>query len=192
MKVRTFTARPPGNNDPIRDLVQFGRTIAVETAPVADTLIVSITPPKNGWMRLSLSSSGLATEWYLTNIPDPFAVNTYGSENGYFLEIIDWLEALAAGACPALGFDMEGLVGVLLVSATAEPDIICLFVLTDPHRVELAAQILRHRLVESIYGALMEFWEGEDLRTSWSHWSDRPRWSLRSKVVEDYLAASSA
>lgn len=188
MKIRTVVIRPPSDDDPIRDLIDFGRSLDLSKSVAVETLALSFSLPEYGWILLVISAGGSTADWDLCDAPDPFASERY-RYGGYCLTWLAWLEDVISGQPAALGIDMEGPVGVLLIIGPPASSIVTFIALSDPMKVEFAVRIERRALVRDIYTALIAFWEGDALKPVWSHWSSKPQWSLRSAVVEDYLAA---
>lgn len=181
--------------DKIAELVQMSKSLAQLDLQLVDTISVRLTAPVAWEIPMNIEIGGAVTEWGLytpdsLQSHDPLSLFRARANNEYRLQLIEWLEDIAVGRAPALGIDMEGGYAALVVSGKNAVAIVTLSGWTYPGKKEFAVHIDRHTLVRDIYAALVAFWESDALNTAWSQWSSKPKWSLRSAVVEDYLAAS--
>lgn len=98
-----------------------------------------------------------------------------------------WLEEVAAGRSAALGIDMEGPLGALVALENDDTPVVTLLALTGADRLDFAVRLSRRALVRDVYQALLAYWASDTLKAAWSEWSEKPKWDLKSTVVETYL-----
>lgn len=188
MKKRTVIVRPHIDDDAIRDLVRVGRAMKASDTASVESVVLAFSAPASGWMRFDISTGGHSADWDLAYSPDPFSTRRERHARGYCRTFLSWLEDIAAGGSSALGIDMEGPVGALVILENENAPFVTLLALTGPDRLDFAVRIARRSLVRDVYSALLAYWSSDTLNAAWSEWSQQPKWNLRSAAVEDYLA----
>jgi hypothetical protein len=193
MKVRTVTIRPPEDvPDEMESLVSLGRRLLHAPSAGVDGLSLMFSAPEAGWIDMWLTVDSRTLNWWLPDAPDPFALPWHRDDDDLSVTFFYWLEAIAAGRSAAMGFDMEGPVGAFFVVGDAASNSVVFTCLSNRGALEFAVRIDRYVLVRDVYTALIAFWESDALNAAWSQWSSKPKWSLRSAIVEDYLATSAS
>jgi hypothetical protein len=191
MKVRTVKIRPPENApDEMENLVHLGRRL--KSAPTTEVAGLSLlfSAPEAGWIDMWLTVDDRTLNWWLPSAPDPFGLPWHRDNDELSVTFFYWLEAIAAGRSAAMGFDMEGPIGAFLVAGDYASKSVIFTCLSNRGQLEFAVRIDRRALVRDIYTALIAYWESDALNAAWSEWSDKTQWSLRSTIVQDYLAAA--
>ncbi len=190
MKKRIVEPHPVSAVDPLEAFVRAAGAMPHGVPAGAEAVALKFSEPEHGWMEMGLTVNGHTVDWWLSNVPDPFALPWKNDTDGISVTFLYWLEALANGRSATLGFDMEGPFGAWLVSGGQGTSTLVFSCAGSSAGLEFAVSIERFVLVRDIYSALLAYWDSDRLNANWSHWSDRPRWSLRSRIVEDYLAAA--
>ena len=174
-------------------LLDFGRSLKHGYVGRTDRLSFTFKRPEAGWIAMRIVAGQTVTDWDLSHVLDPFAAAPRPEDEGYFRStFIHWLEDIANGKATDMAVDMEGRTGAMLIAPASSKLSVTISVLTSPSGLDVVATIERFALIRDFYTALIAFWDSDALNDAWSQWSSQPKWSLRSAIVEDYLAASGA
>lgn len=126
---------------------------------------VSIEFSEFGWLPVTLRAGGQEVTFEASDVYDPF------------LDLIAWLEAVAAGDFARLSINTED-VYVEFHVFPAESPLVRFLVWGDARDVrgdegvELDVLVDRQSLVRAIYSTFIAFWEGEQLQAAWDHWNN--------------------
>ncbi|WEK02786.1 MAG: hypothetical protein P0Y65_11255 [Candidatus Devosia phytovorans] len=192
MKHRLVIVRT-GTSDKLAALVRTGKNLTRDDFPVVDEVSIRLAAPVAWEIPIDIKAGNSVVEWGLYSPDsidscDPLSLFRVHADQEYRLQFIDWLEHLVAAGEGSLGIDMEGGYAAIVVSGTAPT--VTLSAWTYPDRLEFAVRIERRVLVRDFYTALNAFWESDVLKSAWAQWSSKPKWRLRSAIVETYLASS--
>ncbi|WP_375449555.1 hypothetical protein [uncultured Devosia sp.] len=179
--------------DEIGKLIKIARNLSEDEFIFVDKISIKMSAPVAWEIVFDLSVADKVAEWGLYTLnsfedADPLSLFRADESNAYCFQFLHWLEEVAAGRAAAFGIDMEGSYAALVASGQRSNPIVKLSAITYPSRLDFAVTIERRVLVRDIYTALIAYWESEALNAAWSQWSSKPKWSLRSAVVEHYLA----
>lgn len=176
--------------DDMGALVNFGRGLAHGHAIEANGVSVTFQSLDAGWLEMTIVVGQNTVAWDLSDVLDPFAAAPRPEDAGHFrTTFVHWLQDIADGNFTDVAVDMEGWTGAILIAPSNSESKVLLSVLTSNHGLNFVVSIDRRILVRDFYNALITYWESDELKTNWAQWSDKPKWSLRSAVVENYLAS---
>ncbi|MEQ1953258.1 hypothetical protein [Mesorhizobium sp. CN2-181] len=163
-----------------------------------DHIDVEFSPPDVGWIDITIATAAQKAELSLSQVFDPF--------DG---EFTGWLERIVCEPRAALEFDVEGPIAIFAAEPiAASEDVVFSLMLrlhTNEEENEFECIIPRRRLVSDFYNSLVQFWESAVVAEKWLEWmymytdpddiaelDERYRrpWSVRSEVVDNYLASS--
>lgn len=186
---------PTYDFDEIGKLIKIARNLPDGDFLIVDRILVKMSAPRALEIVFEVSAADKVAQWGLYTLnsfddADPLSLFRVGDGSAYCVQLLNWLEEVAGGQAAAFGIDMEGSYGALVVSGKRSAPVVQLSAISYPDLVDFAVTIERYTLVRDIYTALIAYWESDALDAAWSEWSSKPKWSLRSQIVETYLAAS--